>query len=114
MSRRMSLIRWVPFLRALAQAAFKTAAECLLMSPHSAIMERSDSGPRASRAPLGRLAALLTQYRRSVDPITAGGQNRGAQAACSQGVAELAGLPPSVHPNLFHALVKDPYATAIP
>jgi hypothetical protein len=35
------------------------------------------------------LAALLTQYRRSVDPITAGGQNRGAQAARSQGMAEL-------------------------
>src|SRR4029077_12660215 len=71
-------------------------------------------GATRVEGPLGPLTTLLTQYRRSVDPITAGGQNRGAQAACSQGVAELAGLPPSVHPNLFHALVKDPYATAIP
>jgi hypothetical protein len=40
----------VPLLSALVQAAFKTAAECFLMSPHNSIMERSDSGPRVSRA----------------------------------------------------------------
>ena len=60
------------------------------------------------------LAALFTQHRRSVDPITAGGQDRSAQAARSQTVAEPARLLPSVHRNLFHALVEDPYATAIP
>src|SRR5271166_5317885 len=60
------------------------------------------------------LAALLAQHRCSVDPITARGQHRSAEAAGSQGVAELAGFPPSVHPNLFHALVEDLHATAIP
>src|ERR1700760_2388018 len=60
------------------------------------------------------LAALLAQDRRSVDPIPARGQHRSAEAAGSQGVAELAGFLPSVHPNLFHALVEDLHATAIP
>jgi hypothetical protein len=46
-------------------------------------------GATRVEGPLGPLATLLTQYRRSVDPITAGGQNRGAQAARSQGMAEL-------------------------
>src|SRR5258708_1427811 len=70
-------------------------------------------GATRVEGPLCPLAALLTQYRRSVDPITAGGQNRGAQAACSQGVAELPGLPPRVHPNPFHALGKIPYPKPI-
>src|SRR4029077_18718501 len=108
-SRRMSLIRWVPFLSALPQAAFKTAAECLLMSPHSAIMERSDSGPRASRAPWAHWPHCSPTTAARLTQLTAGGQNRGAQAARSQGMAELSGLPPSVHPDLFHALVEDPY-----
>jgi hypothetical protein len=42
------------------------------------------------------LAALLAQYRRAVDPITAGGQHRSAEAAGAQGATELAGFLPSV------------------
>ena len=78
--RRTSLSRWVPLLSALVQAVFKTAPECFLISPHNPIIERSDSGPRAHiECTLRPLSALLTQYRRSIDPITARGQNRGAE-----------------------------------
>src|SRR5260370_24552372 len=59
-------------------------------------------GATRVEGPLGPLAALLTQYRRSVDPITAGGQNPGAQPALSQEVAEIASLPPTSDPNQFH------------
>ena len=60
------------------------------------------------------LTALLTQYRRSVDPITARGQNRGAEPARPEAVTELAWFLPSVHPDLFHAFIEDPHATAVP
>src|SRR5580693_10802636 len=60
------------------------------------------------------LSALLTQYRRSADPITARGKNRGAESTRSEAVTELAGLLASVHPNLFHAFIEDPHAAAIP
>ena len=60
------------------------------------------------------LAALLAQDRGSVNPIPARGEHRSAEAAGSQRVAELARFLPSVHPNLFHALVEDLHATAIP
>ncbi len=66
------------------------------------------------RGTLSPLAALLAQNRRSVDPITARGQHRSAEAAGSQAVAELAGCDAGMHPNLFHALVEDPHAAAIP
>ncbi len=71
-------------------------------------------GPACVEGTLCPLAALLAQDCRSVDPITARGQHRSAEAAGSQGVAELARFLPSMHPNLFHALVEDPHATAIP
>jgi hypothetical protein len=60
------------------------------------------------------LAALLTQHRRSAHPITARGENWSAEAARSEGAAEFAGFHASVHPDLLHALVEDPHATAIP
>src|ERR1700736_4772057 len=60
------------------------------------------------------LTALLTQYRRSVDPIAARGQNRSAEPTRPEAVAELARLLPSVHPNLFHAFIEDPDAAAVP
>jgi predicted O-methyltransferase YrrM len=64
--------------------------------------------------PLSPLTALITQYRRSVDPITARGKSRGAEPARPEAVAELAWLLASVHPNLFHAFIEDPHAAAIP
>src|SRR6266436_491362 len=63
---------------------------------------------------LGPLSALLTQYRRSADPITARGKNRGAEPTRPEAVTELAGLLASVHPDLFHAFIEDPHATAVP
>src|ERR1700756_1512639 len=38
------------------------------------------------------IAARLTQYRSTIDPIAAGGKNWSAQASCSQAPAELASL----------------------
>ena len=63
---------------------------------------------------LGPLSALLTKYRRSADPITARGKNRGAEPTRPEAVTELAGLLASVHPDLFHAFIEDPHAAAIP
>src|ERR1700758_3360381 len=60
------------------------------------------------------LAALLTQHRRSAHPITARGENWSAEATRSEGAAEFASFPASVHSDLLHALVEDPYAAAIP
>ena len=63
---------------------------------------------------LGPLAAWLAQHRRSTHPITARGKNRNAEATRSEAAAELASFEPSMHPDLFHALVEDPYAAAVP
>src|ERR1700751_2448038 len=60
------------------------------------------------------IAARLTQYRSTIDPIAAGGKNWSAQASCSQAPAELASIDAGVHGHLFHALVEDPYAAAVP
>jgi hypothetical protein len=60
------------------------------------------------------LAAFLTQHRRPTHPITARGENWSAEATRSEGAAEFASFLARVHPDLLHALVEDPHATAIP
>jgi hypothetical protein len=65
---------------------------------------------------LGPLPALLTQHCRPTHPITAGGENRSTEAARSEAAAaaELASFNPSMHRKLFHPLVADSHAAAIP
>src|ERR1700756_1833815 len=83
--------------------------------------EPTESHNRAQRLWTARVdrtlcpvAALFTQHRRSAHPITARGENWSAEAARSEGAAEFAGFHASVYPDLLHALVEDPHATAIP
>jgi hypothetical protein len=106
--RRTSLSRWVPLLSA--------GAGCIQDRPRMLLNEPAQPHDRAQRlwtacveGALCPLTALLTQYRRSADLITARGQNRSAEPTRPEAVAELARLLPSVHPNLFHAFIEDPH-----
>jgi hypothetical protein len=71
-------------------------------------------GSSSIKGALGPESALFAHDRGSADPITAGFNNRGVQTPGTQDMAKLTWLDSGVDLDLFHALVENAHAAAIP
>src|SRR5260370_30858128 len=78
---------------------------------HNRAQRFSSTGVESRLSPL---AALIPQDRCSANPIAAGTKHRSVQATGAQSAAELTRLDAGMDLDLFHPMVKDPYATTIP